>query len=146
MMKGSKNAKNYQDIAWSTFVGKLEQKAQYKNCQVMKVDKFFASSQLCNCCGFKNPDVKKFHLQKWTCPQCGNEHQRDENAALNIKAEAIRVLREPEERKEKTISKKKPLPKDTSSVLSTEELANLALSLGSTIGNARNKSTHAEVV
>ena len=48
--------------------------------------------------------------------------------------------------KEKTISKKKPLPKDTSSVLSIEELANLALSLGSTIGNARNKSTHAEVV
>ena len=147
MMKGSRNAKNYQDIAWSTFVVKLEQKAQYKNCQVVKVDKFFASSQLCNCCGFKNSDVQKFHLQRWTCPQCGTEHQRDENAALNIKAEAIRkVLREPEERKEKTISKKKPLSKDTSSVLSTEELANLALSLGSTIGNARNKSTHAEVV
>ena len=91
----------------------------------MKVDKFFASSQLCNCCGFKNPDVQKFHLQRWTCPQCGNEHQRDENAALNIKAEAIRVLREPEERKEKS----ERMSKDTSSVLSVSELANLALSL-----------------
>lgn len=145
MMKGSRNAKNYQDIAWSTFVSKLEQKSQFRNCQVVKVNKFFASSQLCNCCGFKNPDVQKFHLQRWTCPQCGNEHQRDENAALNIKAEAIRVLREPEERKEKSSSKKK-MSKDTSSVLSTEILANLALSLSSGIGNARNKSTHAEVV
>ena len=129
MMKGSRNAKNYQDISWSTFVSKLEQKSQFKNCQVVKVDKFFASSQLCNCCGFKSPDVQKFHLQKWTCPQCGSEHQRDENAARNIRDEAIRVLREPEERKEKTTSKKKSLSKDTSSVLSVSELANLALSL-----------------
>lgn len=145
MMKGSRNAKNYQDIAWSTFVSKLEQKSQFRNCQIVKIDKFFASSQLCNCCGFKNPDVQKFHLQRWTCPQCGNEHQRDENAALNIKAEAIRVLREPEENREKSNSQN-CLSKDTDSVLSVSELANLALSLGSGIGNARNKSTHAEVV
>ena len=127
MMKGSKNAKNYQDIAWSTFVSKLEQKSQFRNCQVVKVNKFFASSQICSCCGFKNPDVQKFHLQKWTCPECGQTHQRDFNAALNIKAEAIRVLRETEERKEKSSSKKK-MSKDTPSVLSTSELANLALS------------------
>jgi len=64
---------------------------------------------------------------------------------LNIKAEAIRVLREPEERKEKSSSKKK-MSKDTSSVLLVSELANLALSSGSGIGNARNKSAHAKVV
>ena len=126
MMKGSRNAKNYQDISWSTFVSKLEQKSQFKNCQIVKVDKFFASSQLCNCCGFKNPDVQKFHLENWKCPQCGTEHQRDENAALNIRAEAIRVLREAEENQEK--SRKNDLSKDTDSVLSVEELANLALS------------------
>ena len=97
MMKGSRNAKNYQDISWSNFVSKLEQKSQFRNCQVVKVDKFFASSQICNCCGFKNPDVQKFHLQNWKCPQCGNEHQRDENAAVNIKTEAIKVLRGAEE-------------------------------------------------
>ena len=109
----------------------------------MKIDEFFASSQLCNCCGFKNPDVQKLHLQRWTCPQCGNEHQRDENAALNIKAEAIRVLREPEESEEKSSN---CLSKDTYRVLSAERLANLALSISSGIGNARNKSTHTEVV
>ena len=42
MMKGSKNAKNYLDISWSTFVTRLEQKAKFKNCQVIKIDKFFA--------------------------------------------------------------------------------------------------------
>ena len=128
MMKGSKNAKNYQDISWSTFVSKLEQKSQFRNCQVVKVNRFFASSQICNCCGFKNPDVQKFHLENWKCPQCGQEHQRDKNAAVNIKTEAIRVLREAEENQEKTCSKKNKLSKDTDSVLSVEELANLALS------------------
>ena len=129
MMKGSRNAKNYLDISWSTFVSKLEQKSQFRNCQVVKVNRFFASSQICNCCGFKNPDVQKFHLQNWKCPQCGTEHQRDENAALNTRAEAIRVLREAEENQEKTCSKKNKLSKDTDSVLSTSELANLALSI-----------------
>ena len=142
MMKGSKNAKNYQDISWSTFVSKLEQKSQFKNCQIVKVNKFFASSQICNCCGFKNSDVQKFHLQKWTCPQCGQEHQRDENAALNIRAEAIKVLRGPEESEEKS----ERMSKGTHRVLSTNELANLALSLSSGIGNARNNLTHAKVV
>lgn len=128
MMKGSRNAKNYQDIAWSTFISKLEQKAQFRNCRVIKINKFFASSQICSCCGFKNPDVQKFHLQNWKCPKCRQEHQRDENAAINIKTEAIRVLREAEENQEKTCSKKNKLSKDTDSVLSVEELANLALS------------------
>ena len=68
MMKGSRNAKNYQDISWSTFISKLEQKSQFRNCQIIKVNKFFASSQICNCCGFKNPDVQKFHLENWKCP------------------------------------------------------------------------------
>ena len=106
----------------------MEQKSQFKNCQVVKINKFFASSQICSNCGFKNPDVQKFHLQRWICPQCGQEHQRDENAAVNIKTEAIRVLREAEENQEKTCSKKNKLSKDTDSVLSVEKLANLALS------------------
>ena len=97
MMKGSRNAKNYLDISWGTFVTRLEQKAKFKNCQVIKVDKFFASSQLCSSCNYKNPDVQKYHLENWTCPHCGQVHQRDENAALNIKNEAIRVLRQAEE-------------------------------------------------
>lgn len=124
MMKGSKNAKNYQDIAWSTFVSKLQWKGEKNGCHIVKINKWYASSQTCFCCGFKNPDVQKFHLQYWKCPECGTEHQRDENAALNIKSEAIRVLREAEENEEKSDR----MSKDTRSVLSIEKLANLALS------------------
>lgn len=133
MMKGSRNAKNYQDIAWSTFVGKLQQKAQNKNCQVIKIDKFFASSQTCSCCGFKNPDVRKFHLENWTCPNCGTKHQRDFNAAKNIRNEVIRVLREAEENEEKG----EVLSNDTRSPLLVSELANQALLLA-TNGNEGN--------
>jgi len=65
------------------------------------------------------------------------------NAALNIRAEAIKVLRGPEESEEKS---KNCLSKGTHRVLSTNELANLALSLSSVIGNARNNPIHAKVV
>ena len=123
MMKGSRNAKNYQDISWSTFVSKLEWKGKRYGCHVVKIDKFFASSQTCSCCGFKNPEVKKFHLENWKCPNCGQAHQRDFNAAKNIRSEAIRVLREAEENQEKS----ERMSKDTGSVLPTSLLTNLAL-------------------
>ena len=123
MMKGSRNAKNYLDIAWSTFVNKLEWKSNFHNCQVIKVNKFFESSQTCSCCGYKNKDVATKHLETWKCPKCGQIHQRDINAAINIKNEALRVLREPEESSEKS----NRMSKDQNSLLSIERLANLAL-------------------
>ena len=128
MMKGSKNAKNYQDIAWSTFVNKLQWKGEKNGCHIVKIDRFFPSSQTCSCCGFKNKEVQIKHLEKWTCPKCGKEHQRDENAAKNIAAESYKLLREAEENQEKSNSQN-CLSKDTDSVLSVEELANLALSI-----------------
>ena len=85
MMNGSKNAKNYTDISWSTFVSKLEQKSVKYDCKVVKADKFYASSQTCNKCGFKNIEVKTKHLETWKCPRCGESHQRDINAAINLK-------------------------------------------------------------
>ena len=85
MMHFSKNAKNYVDISWSTFVSKLQEKGKTYNCEVVKADRYFASSQTCSSCGFKFPDVQKLHLQYWTCPGCGTTHQRDVNAAINLK-------------------------------------------------------------
>lgn len=123
MMKGSRNAKNYQDIAWSTFVSKLQWKGEKNGCHVVKIDRWFPSSQTCSCCGFKNKEVQVKHLERWVCPECGTEHQRDENAAKNIAAESYRVLREAEE-SEDSLSRK-----DVHRVLSVSELANLALSL-----------------
>lgn len=85
MSIGSKNAKNYVDISWSTFINKLEQKAMKYDCKVVKADRFFSSSQTCNVCGFKNIQVKEKHLENWKCPSCGTQHQRDINAAINLK-------------------------------------------------------------
>ena len=133
MMKGSRNAKNYVDISWSKFINRLEQKSIDKNCQVIKINKFFASSQTCSCCGYKNKDVATKHLEVWKCPECGQIHQRDYNAAINIKNEAIRVLREPEESSEKS----NRMSKDQNSLSSISELANLALEC-SRLGNAGN--------
>lgn len=85
MMGNSKNAKNYEDISWSTFVARLQQKGEVYNCNVIKADRFFPSSQICHVCGFKNIEVKEKRLDDWVCPNCGASHQRDVNASINLK-------------------------------------------------------------
>lgn len=123
MMKGSRNAKNYQDISWSTFIANLQQQANKYNCQVIKTNKWYASSQICHICGFKNVMVQKSHLEEYFCPNCMARHQRDENAAINIKNEAIRVLREAEEKREKGSAKRRiTCQKDHTRSLSTKRV------------------------
>jgi len=94
MMKFSKNAKNYGDASWGSFVNKLMWKSSKNenNCQVVKADRFFASSQICHCCGYKNPITKDLGVRQWTCPKCGENHIRDVNAALNLKENAIKQI------------------------------------------------------
>lgn len=85
------NAKNMTDTSWGMFVGKLVWKVSKNehNCQVVKADRYFPSNQLCSHCGFQKRDLK-LSDRKWVCPECGTEHVRDVNAAVNLKAEAIR--------------------------------------------------------
>jgi putative transposase len=87
------NAKNMTDTSWATFVSKLQWKASKNehNCQVMKVDRYFPSSQLCSHCGNQKRDLK-LSDRVWKCPTCGTEHVRDHNAAVNLREEAIRIL------------------------------------------------------
>jgi len=94
MMKFSRNAKNYGDTSWGTFVNKLLWKSSLNenNCQVVKADRFFASSQICHCCGFKNPITKNLNIRSWICPECGANHIRDVNAAINLKENAIKQV------------------------------------------------------
>ena len=71
------------DLSFATFVNKVEYLASKYDKQVVKVDRFFASSKTCSQCGFV---YKELQLKErfWHCPDCGTNHDRDFNAANNI--------------------------------------------------------------
>lgn len=79
-----RNAKNMNDTSWGTFVSRLEFKGKDYNCQVIKADRYFPSSQLCSKCGFQYKNLK-LSEREWTCPNCSKHHIRDVNAAINLK-------------------------------------------------------------
>ena len=79
-----RNAKNMNDTSWATFVSRLQAKGKDYNCEVIKADRYFPSSQLCSVCGFQYKNLK-LSEREWTCPKCSNHHIRDVNAAINLK-------------------------------------------------------------
>ena len=87
-----KHGKKVQDFGFVNFVKKLKYLAKRYGTQVVFVDRFFPSSQLCNDCGYQNPELKDLKIREWICPVCGEHHERDFNAAKNIHDEGGRAL------------------------------------------------------
>lgn len=92
MLKDSTLAKTISDASWSEFKSMLSYKAQRYGRTIVFVDRFYPSSQMCSECGCVNPEVKDLSVRSWICPQCGAEHDRDVNAAVNILNEGKRIL------------------------------------------------------
>ena len=94
LLQNHKLAQAIADVSWSEFVRLLDYKSQWYGRKLIKIDKFFASSQICSHCGSKIPITKDLSVREWTCPHCGTHHDRDVNAAINILNEGLRILNE----------------------------------------------------
>ena len=92
MSRSLRLGKSVSDNGWGMFTAFLKYKLEEQGKILIRVDKFFASSQTCSVCGYQNNATKDLSIREWGCPQCGTHHDRDVNAAINIKNEGMRML------------------------------------------------------
>jgi putative transposase len=92
MVRNHKLAKAISDCGWGTFTNFLAYKLERKGAKLVEIDRWFPSSKLCSNCFYQVSEMP-LDVRDWTCPHCGTHHDRDGNAAINIRAEGIRMLR-----------------------------------------------------
>lgn len=93
MVKNRNLAKSIHDVSWYELTRQLQYKSEWNARIYHKVDRFYASSQLCSDCGYKNKDVKNLSIREWICDSCGSHHNRDINASINILNQGLRDLK-----------------------------------------------------
>lgn len=91
MIKNPKLAKHIADASWGELTRQLAYKADWYGRQFVAIDQWFPSSKRCNCCGHIF-DKLPLNIRTWDCPECNTKHDRDINAAINVKAEGLSVL------------------------------------------------------
>ena len=83
--------KSVSDNGWGMFTAFLKYKLEELGKRLVKIDKFFASSQICSACGYQNPNTKDLSVREWICPCCQTHHNRDVNAVVNIRNEGMKI-------------------------------------------------------
>jgi transposase len=91
MLKNHKLSKAIQEVGFYAFKNTLKNKAILNNKFVIEVDRWFASSKTCHCCGYVYKGLT-LDERLWDCPECGEHHDRDLNAAINILKEGERII------------------------------------------------------
>ncbi|MBP1910035.1 putative transposase [Methanolobus bombayensis] len=91
MIRNHKLAQAISDVGWSEFIRKLTYKAEWYGKTILRIGRFDASSKLCNVCGYKKENLT-LNDREWECPTCKTLHDRDVNAAINIKNIALNNL------------------------------------------------------
>lgn len=93
MVRNHNLAKSIHDVSWYELTRQLQYKSEWNGRVYHKVNRFYASSQLCSVCNYKNEEVKNLSIREWTCPECNATHDRDINASINILNEGLRDLK-----------------------------------------------------
>ena len=89
--------KGVMDNAYGSFLQKLTYKLEERGGKLIRIDRWYPSSQICSGCGHIHPEVKPLRVREWLCDWCLEIHDRDENAAVNIREEGRRMLKQQEE-------------------------------------------------
>ena len=92
MVRNYNLAKAISDCGWGTFTNFLAYKLERKGAKLVEIDRWFPSSKLCSNCFYQIGEMS-LEVREWTCPHCNTHHDRDGNAAINIRAEGIRMLK-----------------------------------------------------
>ena len=91
MVRNHNLAKAISDVGWGMFVNFLSYKLERKGGKLVEIDRWFPSSKLCSKCLYQMGEMP-LDIRNWACPSCGTHHDRDSNAAKNIRSEGIRLL------------------------------------------------------
>ena len=91
MMRNHKLAQRIASASWGKFFDMLIYKSVWYGNKIVKVPTMYPSSQMCSCCGYKNPLTKNLAVRVWECPNCHTVHNRDTNASINILKKGLQM-------------------------------------------------------